>query len=374
MSVESRSAHITQFNSICHLQYFASMVLLVSGLFLVFHECCEFYLHFGRILAGMVHGIVYTTILQHSSDNSSPHFRRCIILFVSCVLSLPLMIVALTIRPYVYLHDNAEIDVRTHIAIGAVTLLFAILALILMPCTRNSIVFQLSSNRDLQALECMYEIRRESRHSIRTDFNELKLMVAQDCYDGGHLLRDGNIRPLCWILAARVLCALMANNICLTISTMDVWTGIVDRYGNYTFDDASFPYEYTEIPLVIVLAAKLIVGLLVLLALDKFSCHTNPPFCFYISAFLLSTLNLMISIVMAIDFSIASTDSMTFSYVLMWTLNVINVLFVCIAFGIDTFGYTEIERRDSLSPNGHGPLRSYRSLKQLFTSFSFYLH
>lgn len=305
-------------------------------------------MHFGRILAGLVHGIVYVTIIQHASDNASPQFRRGIILFLSCLLTAtPVTVIAFAIRSFISFHT--EPDVQTHISVGIMTLILSALALIVMPCTKDSIVFQISSSDDLQALQCMYEIRGDSRQSIRSDFNELRLMVTQDCYDGGNLLRHGNIRPLCWILAARILSALMVNNIFIMVTTMDVWKGFMDQYGNYSFVDTIDHPIIPEMPLIIVQTAKLLIGLLILLTVNQYSCHTNPPFCFYICTFLLATANLMVSIVLAVDFTHQTTDSISFAYVLMWLLNIINVLIVCISFGIDTFGYIQLSEGFSVA-------------------------
>lgn len=290
-----------------------------------------------------MHGITYTTILQHASDNSSPQFRRCVILFLSALLSFPTIFLTYSIKPFLVIVE--EPAARNHIAIGVITLILSVLALILMPCTKDSIVFQISSSKDLQALQCLYEIRNEPRQSIRSDFNEFKLMVAQDCYDGGHLLRDGNARPLFWILEARVLCAFVANNLCITIFFIEIWKVFGD------FNVETFPHEntFTGYPLLIFQATKLLVGIGVLLAVNKFSCNTNPPFCFYMSAFLLGTINLTFSITMSVNYASEDGSSIISTYIFMWILYAINALFVCISFGIDTFGYIQLSEGFSVA-------------------------
>lgn len=286
---------------------------------------------------------MFRIYFQHASDNSSPQFRRCVILFLSVILSTPIIFITYCIKPFLVIVE--ETTARNHIAIGVVTLILSVLALIVMPCTKDSIVFQISSSKDLQALQCLYEIRNEPRQSIRSDFNEFKLMVAQDCYDGGHLLRDGNARPLFWILSARVLCALVSNNLCITIFFME----ITKVFGDFETETFSHENAFTGYPLLIFQMVKLLVGIGVLLAVNKFSCNTNPPFCFYMTAFLLGTINLTISITMAVNYASEDGSSIISTYILMWILHTVNILFVSISFGIDTFGYIQLSEGFSVA-------------------------
>lgn len=275
--------------------------------------------------------------MQHASDNSSPQFRRFSIAFISFLLSFPIIFTTYLITPFLSIVEDPA--ARTHIAIGVITFAFSILALIVMPCTKDSIVFQISSNNDLQALQCMYEIRNETRRSIRSDFNEFKLMVAQDCRDGGHLLWDGNVRPLCWILVARLLSSSLANNICITTFSMDLWKVAYFQY-NTTFSSLANEDAFPEYPLLFVLLLKSFIGIGILISFN--GLFFSPNTSFYIAAFFLATFSLTTSIAMYVDFIYDDDRSIISTYLLMCLLNAINVLFVCISFGIDTFGYIQL--------------------------------
>lgn len=68
-------------------------------------------------------------------------------------------------------------------SIGVIMFVLAILTLIFMPCTYESIIFLLESGNDLRALEMLLKLRNESRHYIRRDFNEFKMQLAEDTSD-----------------------------------------------------------------------------------------------------------------------------------------------------------------------------------------------
>lgn len=89
---------------------------------------------------------------------------------------------------------------------------FAIFTLIFMPCTYESIVFLLENGNDLRALEILLKLRNESRHYIRRDFNEFKMMLTEDYADDGSICQNGSVRPLFLLLLMRLLNTLLANS------------------------------------------------------------------------------------------------------------------------------------------------------------------
>lgn len=114
--------------------------------------------------------------------------------------------------------------------IGGVMFVLAILALIFMPCTYESIIFLLENGNDLRALEILISLRNESRHFIRRDFNEFKMMLAEDYSDDKSNCRNGNARPLLLLLLLRLLNALLANGYIYWIFLANIW---ID-YRNWT--------------------------------------------------------------------------------------------------------------------------------------------
>lgn len=165
----------------------------------------------------MLFGITLLTTITHTADNASQFVRRYLLWTVVIVNILPSILLAETVS-YV-----AGIDGGSHVAVGLLMLLFSVLALIVMPCSYESIIYLLDTGKDLKALEILLKLRNESRHFIRNDFNDMKIMIAEDRNAGCNILRNGNWRPLMLILLIRLLSPLVANNILASVSIMNIW-------------------------------------------------------------------------------------------------------------------------------------------------------
>lgn len=199
-------------------QYFVAVnVVCVSVLFISSPRSEYNFVLIGRALSGVLFGISLLTIIIHTADNASHYVRRYLLWTIVIINMLPSILLAEAAQ-YV-----AGIDGGLNVAIGWLMLLFGVLALIVMPCTYESIMYLLDTGKDLKALEILLKLRNESRHFIRNDFNDMKIMIAEDRNAGGNILKNGNWRPLLLILLVRLLSPLVANNILASVSVMNIW-------------------------------------------------------------------------------------------------------------------------------------------------------
>lgn len=199
-------------------QYFVAVnIACVSVLFICSPQSEYDFLFFGRAFSGILYGITLLTLVLHTADNASQFFRRYLLWTIALINILPSILMAGAIS------YRSGISGNLNVSLGLVMLSFGILALILMPCTHESVMYLLYIGKDLKALEILLNLRNESRHFIRTDFNNMKIMVAEDKNVGGNILRHGNWRPLLLILLIRMLSPLVANNILASVSIMNIW-------------------------------------------------------------------------------------------------------------------------------------------------------
>lgn len=206
------------FSFVFFLQYFVAIdIVCVSVIFICSPHNEYNFLLAGRTLSGMLYGIILLTIVLHTADNANQFVRRYLLWTIVIVNILPTILLAELIA-YAF-----NIAGGLNVAIGCVMLMLSVIALIVMPWTYESIVFLLDTGRDLKALEVLLKLRNESRHFIRNDFNDMKLMIAEDRNVGDNLLRHGNWRPLVLILLLRLLNSFVANNILASVSVMNIW-------------------------------------------------------------------------------------------------------------------------------------------------------
>lgn len=183
----------------------------------VFHQMSSYnLLLIGRALAGCLYGITLVTLILHIADNSSQFMRRHFMWTISTINLLPTVLLAEFISTVTGFCD-------VNASIGVIMFALAIFTLIFMPCTYESIVFLLENGTDLRALEIMLKLRNESRHFIRRDFNEFKMMLVEDYTDSRNIFANGNSRPLFLILLLRILNVFLTSNCIYWLFLTNIW-------------------------------------------------------------------------------------------------------------------------------------------------------
>lgn len=193
-------------------------LLPVSLLFVIYQTSSYNFLLIGRSLAGTLYGVILITFILHIADNSSQFMRRYFISIISIITIMPTVLVAEFVSNITSIRDTIQ-------SCGIIMFVLAIMTLIFMPCTYESIVFLLENGNDLRALEILLKLRNESRHYIRHDFNEFKMMLAEDRnYSGGcNIICDGNARPLYLLCLLRMLNVLVSGSAIYWIFIVLAW-------------------------------------------------------------------------------------------------------------------------------------------------------
>lgn len=186
----------------------------VSVIFVLHQAYLPYLLLIGRVFAGILYGIILITLILHIADNSSQYMRRHFMWTITTINLLP------TIQLAEIISTVTGEEIAS--SIGVLMFALAILTLIFMPCTYESIVFLLKNGTDLRALEIMLKLRNEPRFRSRHDFNEFKMMLAEDYgNDGENMLTSS--RPLFLVLLLRLLNVLLTSNCIYWIFLANVW-------------------------------------------------------------------------------------------------------------------------------------------------------
>lgn len=176
------------------------------------------------------------TLLLHTADNAIQYLRRYLLWPIAILNVIPLVIFVEIIAKWTGVGN-------IYVTTGWLMFALSVVALILMPCTYESIVYLLETDKDLKALEILLKIRKESRHFIRNDFNELKVMIAEDANVGGNIFTKRNYRPLVLFLLLRLLMPLLGNNVMHSVALMNVW---LDHQHNMTLGAGATTIEVNE--------------------------------------------------------------------------------------------------------------------------------
>lgn len=186
-----------------------------------------------RTLAGIAHGLSYVTGICHASENTVKEYRGTLL---SCFHFMVLMSV-FTVAALIPLEIEPSVDMANfNMLIGGLCLLYAVLGLACIPCmTFESVVYLIQRQQYREAINNMMRLRQESQETweIKNDFDEMKLMVAEDLRTKRSILKDGNTRPFILILLTKFVLALGFNYALNMIRvdaivpvTTEMWSGV----------------------------------------------------------------------------------------------------------------------------------------------------
>lgn len=187
-----------------------------------------------RTLAGLAHGIAYITGICHGSENSVKEYRGTLL---SCFHFMILCSV-FTVVAVFPIETDPSVDITyLNIIIGGLCLMYSVLGLAMVPCmTFESVVYLIQRQQYREAINNMMKLRNESQETweIKNDFDEMKLMVAEDLRTKRSILKDGNTRPFILILLTKFVVALGFNyalNMIRVAAVVplatDLWSGLL---------------------------------------------------------------------------------------------------------------------------------------------------
>lgn len=229
--------------------------MVSSGLFIGLSSNAAM-LIIARTLAGIAHGLAYITGICHASENCVKEFRGTLI---SCfhyliIISVFTVTVIMPIE-----NDPSAGSFDLNMVIGGLCLFYGLLALVMIPClTFESVVYLIQRQQYREAIHNMVRLRNESQETweIKNDFDEMKLMVAEDLRTKRSILKDGNTRPFILILLTKCVTALGFNYALNMIRALAVGAVTTDMWSSGTIFGIRFLVVTVCIFLVDILGRK----------------------------------------------------------------------------------------------------------------------
>lgn len=229
--------------------------MVSSGLFIGLSSNAAM-LIIARTLAGIAHGLAYITGICHASENCVKEFRGTLI---SCfhyliIISVFTVTVIMPIE-----NDPSAGSFDLNMVIGGLCLFYGLLALVMIPClTFESVVYLIQRQQYREAIHNMVKLRNESQETweIKNDFDEMKLMVAEDLRTKRSILKDGNTRPFILILLTKCVTALGFNYALNMIRALAVGAVTTDMWSSGTIFGIRFLVVTVCIFLVDILGRK----------------------------------------------------------------------------------------------------------------------
>lgn len=185
--------------------------MVISSLIMIIWCSYDIGILFGRIMAGLGHGLVYNVVIVHAGENSMKQIRGIITASINCFLWSSIFIGSLLIA-------TVQMGVSTTISsdrmIGIFGLAFSVFALMYTTFwTEESVVYLLNRGKLGEALELMSKLRNEPETSskISDDFEETRLMVNRDKLENQNIFKNNNEKPLVLMVVLKFLHVLTNN-------------------------------------------------------------------------------------------------------------------------------------------------------------------
>lgn len=188
-------------------QYIGAVLLVASSFFFI-KSNVGYNIYFGRLLTGILHGIIQLVLLVHGCDNASKRTRASILRTVAYVLVFGTLFAIITNISYI------RNELTSNRCIGVYLLGFAIFTVVLTPtATNESVPHLIALGKEDEALQKYVQLRSERIPTTITlsGFNEVKTFVLAEAALDKSLFTDGNWKPLLLITIARLLSILIIN-------------------------------------------------------------------------------------------------------------------------------------------------------------------
>lgn len=183
--------------------------MVISSLIMIIWCSEEIGILFGRILAGLGHGIAYNVAVIHAGENAMKEVRGIITSTINCILWSSIFIGSLLIA-------SVQMGVSTTISsdrmIGILSLAFSVFALTYTVFwTEESVVYLLNRGKLGEALEVFAKLRNETETNVSDDFEEMRLMINRDKLENQNIFRHNNKKPLLLMVTLKFLHVLTNN-------------------------------------------------------------------------------------------------------------------------------------------------------------------
>lgn len=173
----------------------------------------EIALMFGRIFAGMFHGLVYLTTIVHTAENTSKYIRHLLMVEFGFNSGLSVACFALLrIPPYSSFDDNKVVAVPTLVLIAT-----AVIATHFF--TKESPIYLLQHQKIVyeedmsEAYDTFVTLQKKdiTPEEVDEKFDEIKAMLAEESLQTRNPFTDGNFKPLFLCCCCRLVGVLSFN-------------------------------------------------------------------------------------------------------------------------------------------------------------------
>jgi Sugar (and other) transporter len=206
-----------------------------SAILFIIHPESVYFVFPARILAGLSHGIAYLTVLVHACEVSVPRLRGTIVATVHLCLFVGVFTTSSCLLP-VYETRSYDVDPTKSVGInGLICIMSGLIIAIFF--NRESPVFLIKKHKEKEAINIMIRLRSESHETseIRCDFNELKLMVAEDNKSNSNIFSRKNLWPLSLVLFMKIVFVasfnMPLNLVWLEATSSKFYNGYADASG-----------------------------------------------------------------------------------------------------------------------------------------------
>ncbi|KAJ6635935.1 Solute carrier family 2, facilitated glucose transporter member 5 [Pseudolycoriella hygida] len=162
-----------------------------------------------RLLTSVGYGAAFIAVITHAGENASRNMRGIIVSTINCMLFVGI---------FISLHVTGAVPVYADFSseriLAIITLIFIVASVICtITATIETVPYLLRKNRTVDALENMKNLRGVAIESpqLKSEMDELKLMIIQDKEDNRNVFANGNVKPLLLILSIRLMAALTNN-------------------------------------------------------------------------------------------------------------------------------------------------------------------
>lgn len=187
------------------LQDMGAAIGLVSNMIFLFSKHNVIMELIARMCAGVLHGLVYITIIIHAGENASKYFRHTLLLFFGSYYSLGIFIGSL--------YDNKAVivvPVFIYIVITVISTHVKCKESPIYLLQHQKVVYEEDLSKAFDTFVSLQKVEL-SPEEVGRKFDEIKTMLAEESSLSRNIFTDGNFKALFICLSTRLVGLLSFN-------------------------------------------------------------------------------------------------------------------------------------------------------------------
>lgn len=185
------------------MKLIASSLVVISAVLLIALPQFFWAIFFARFIAGIGHGLAYVIAVQYFGEICDAQIRGQ----VGATMHLFLLKGGIISGVFVINFFSVEGRMDPNRFLGIASLCLSCIAIYMtLRFHKESIVTLIESGRDAEAIQTMILMRGQAKETteIRENFNELKMMIAEDKHNKSGIFAKENLRPLLTVVFLRI--------------------------------------------------------------------------------------------------------------------------------------------------------------------------